>query len=192
MCLDCALARLPCSPRLRDIKDRRLYQFQGMVAPPLLAPFVDGFVDARQIATHRTNVLRVVTSIRPGTATASVLLENCPDIRARKERRLPCTTLAGCRDPCSYWVGSAIQNYAAAPLLASTRERHAIRWLGPFFSNRLDELRDRSFENQPYLESTLNLIGAMIILQNIEYLATATDELKRHGHDVSPEIMRHI
>ena len=38
----------------------------------------------------------------------------------------------------------------------------------------------------------LNLIVAAIILWNTRYLAPAFAELARRGHDVSPELIRHV
>ena len=60
------------------------------------------------------------------------------------------------------------------------------------FFNRLGELRDRSFESQVYRASGLNLIVAAIILSSTRYLAQAFAELARCGHDVSPELIRHV
>ena len=44
----------------------------------------------------------------------------------------------------------------------------------------------------PYRASGLNLIVAAIILWNTRYLAPAFVELARRGHDVSPELIRHV
>jgi TnpA family transposase len=60
------------------------------------------------------------------------------------------------------------------------------------FFNRLGELRDRSFENQAYRASGLNLIVAAIVLWNTRYLAPVFAELARLGYDTSPEIIRHV
>ena len=49
------------------------------------------------------------------------------------------------------------------------------------FFNRLGELRDRSFENQRYRASGLNLVVAAIILWNTGYLERATQGLKAQG-----------
>ena len=43
------------------------------------------------------------------------------------------------------------------------------------FFNRLGELRDRSFENQRYRASGLNLVVAAIILWNTEYISQAVE-----------------
>jgi TnpA family transposase len=46
------------------------------------------------------------------------------------------------------------------------------------FFNRLGEMRDRSFENQRYRASGLNLVVAAIILWNTVYLERAIHALK--------------
>jgi len=48
------------------------------------------------------------------------------------------------------------------------------------------------FRKQAYRASGLNLIVAAIILWNTRYLAPAFAELARRGHDVSPELIRHV
>ena len=60
------------------------------------------------------------------------------------------------------------------------------------FFNRLGEQRDRSFENQAYRASGLNLIVAAIVLWNTRYLAPVFTELARLGHDTSSEMIRHV
>ncbi len=47
--------------------------------------------------------------------------------------------------------------------------------------NRLGELRDRSFENQRYRVSGLDLAVAAIVLWNTIYLERAVQSLKAHG-----------
>ena len=49
------------------------------------------------------------------------------------------------------------------------------------FFNRQGDLRDRSFENQRYRASGLNLIVAAIILWNTVYLERAIAALREHA-----------
>ncbi len=51
------------------------------------------------------------------------------------------------------------------------------------FFNRLGEIRDRSFEQQRYRASGLNLVTAAIVLWNTIYLEWATKAI--NGHDVA-------
>lgn len=60
------------------------------------------------------------------------------------------------------------------------------------FFNRLGEMRDRSFENQVFRASGLNLLVSAIILWNTRYLEAAFVELASQGHAVTPELMRHV
>ena len=179
----CPLLGFRFSPRLRDIKDRRLYLFPGMATPPLLAPLVGGFVDADHIAIHWDDVLRLATSIRSGTTTASAMLKKLSgysrqnglavalrDI-GRVERSL--FMLDWFSDPeLRRRTGLGLNKGEARNTLARA-----------IFFNWLGELRDRSFENQAYRASGLNLIVAAIILWNTKYIAAALAELKRLGQD---------
>jgi TnpA family transposase len=65
------------APRLRDLKDRRLHLPPGLNVDPLLASMVDagGQVDVAHIAQHWDELLRLATSIRSGTVTASAMLK---------------------------------------------------------------------------------------------------------------------
>ncbi len=48
------------------------------------------------------------------------------------------------------------------------------------FFNRLGKIRDRSFEQQRYRASGLNLVTAAIVLWNTVYLERATNALRSH------------
>jgi hypothetical protein len=56
------------------------------------------------------------------------------------------------------------------------------------FFNRLGEIRDRSFEQQRYRASGLNLVTAAIVLWNTVYLERATNALNGHGKPVDDAV----
>jgi hypothetical protein len=60
------------------------------------------------------------------------------------------------------------------------------------FFNRQGDLRDRSFENQRYRASGLNLIAAVIILWNTVYLERAIAALREHGIPIESESLAHL
>lgn len=60
------------------------------------------------------------------------------------------------------------------------------------FFNRLGEIRDRSYEDQFYRASGLNLVIAAIVLWNTVYLEKAVDYLKQQGMDISEEYLQHL
>jgi len=60
------------------------------------------------------------------------------------------------------------------------------------FFHRLGEVRDRTFENQCYRASGLNLVVAAIILWNTVYLGRAVDALRDSGNDVPDDLLAHV
>jgi Tn3 transposase DDE domain len=60
------------------------------------------------------------------------------------------------------------------------------------FLNRLGEIRDRSFENQRYRASGLNLVVAAIVLWNTVYLDRAVQALRDAGRDVDDTLLPHF
>jgi hypothetical protein len=60
------------------------------------------------------------------------------------------------------------------------------------FFNRLGELRDRSFENQRYRASSLNIVVAAIVLWNTVYQERAVQSLKAHGQSVDDRLLTHM
>jgi hypothetical protein len=60
------------------------------------------------------------------------------------------------------------------------------------FFNRLGEIRDRSFEQQRYRASGLNLITLAIVLWNTVYLERAIDALRGHGQDVDVSLLQYL
>ena len=71
----CALLGFRFAPRLRDIKDRRLYVLPGQAVPAVLQPLTGGAVNAGHIEAHWDELLRMATSIRAGTVAASAMLK---------------------------------------------------------------------------------------------------------------------
>jgi len=60
------------------------------------------------------------------------------------------------------------------------------------FSNRLGEMRDRSFENQRYRASGLNLVIAAIVLWNTVYLERIIQHMKDTGQTVNENLLKHL
>ena len=53
-------------------------------------------------------------------------------------------------------------------------------------------MRDRSFENQRYRASGLNLVIAAIILWNTVYLERVIQHLKDNGQSVNESLFKHL
>lgn len=142
----CHLLGFRFAPRIRDLKNRRLYLFPGEEAPTALQPLVGGTIDLDHLAAHWPELLRLATSIRVGTVTASAMLrrlaayprQNGLAVALRELGRIERTlfTLEWLRDP-------ALRRRANAGLNKGEARNALARAV---FFNRLGEMRDRSFE----------------------------------------------
>jgi TnpA family transposase len=185
---------LPCfgyrfAPRMRDLKDRRLHLPPGMAVEPLLAPMVDekNPVDVVHAAAHWHELLRVATSIRSGTVTASAMLkklsayprQNGLAVALRETGRLERSLfMLG-------WLRDIDLRRRTQGGLNKGEARNALA--RAIFFCRLGEMRDRTFENQAYRASGLNLLVAAVIMWNTRYL-----QLAAAGLGIGPETMRHV
>ena len=60
------------------------------------------------------------------------------------------------------------------------------------FFNRLGEIRDRSFEQQRYRASGLNLATAAIVLWNTIYLERATNAIRKSHRGVDETLLQYL
>ena len=160
-----------------------------MAVDPLLTHWTDmkNLVDVDHAATHWDELLRMATSIRSGTVTASAMLrklsayprQNGLAVALREMGRLE-RSLYMLR-----WLLDLDLRRRAQAGLNKGEARNALA--RAIFFCQLGELRDRTFENQVYRASGLNLVVAAVILWNTRYLQLAADDLR-----VGSDMMKHV
>ena len=146
----------------------------------------------RVVGDNWDEILRSGASIKAGTVAPSALMRRLAayprqDAIAKALReigRLERTlfTLDWISDP-------ALRRRANAGLNKGEARNALARAV---FFHRLGEIRDRTFENQRYRASGLNLAVAAIILWNTVYLVRAVDELRSRGETIPDELIAHI
>jgi TnpA family transposase len=137
-------------------------------------------------------VLRLATSIRQGTVTASLILrklgsyprQNSLAAALREIGRIERTLFT------LEWLQSPDLRRRVQVGLNKGEAKNALA--RAVFFNRLGELRDRTFENQRYRASGLNLVVAAIILWNTVYLERAIRLLGQKGRNISHELLVHL
>lgn len=177
------------APRMRDLKDRRLHLPPGMAVDPLLAHWTDhkNPVDIEHARAHWDELLRMATSIRSGTVTASAMLKKLSAYPRQNGLAVALKEL-GRLERSLYmlrWLLDPDLRRRAHTGLNKGEARNALA--RAIFFCQLGELRDRTFENQVYRASGLNLVVAAVILWNTRYLELAAADL-----GVGPETMRHV
>lgn len=103
--------------RMRDLKDRRLHLPPGMAVDPLLSTWTNhkSPVNVEHVAAHWEELLRVGTSIRAGTVTASPCSRSCPPTRGRTDWRWRCGNLGGWTAASTCFAGCSTSTCDGAP-----------------------------------------------------------------------------
>ena len=157
-----------------------------------LDPVIGGGLDLRGPGENWDEILRLAASIKAGTVAPSAILrrlaayprQNALAKALREIGRLERTlfTLDWISDP-------ALRRRANAGLNKGEARNALARAV---FFHRLGEIRDRTFENQRYRASGLNLAVAAIILWNTAYLGRAVDELRSRGEIIPDDLLAHV
>ncbi len=188
----CHLLGYRFAPRIKDLKDRKLYTVDKPTTWPLLAPLIGDTVETAAILGQWTELMRLKASIETGAVVPSVILRKLAAAGAgnvlsralralgRIERTL--FTLQWLSDPALRQRSHAGLNKGEA----SNALRRAV------FFHRQGEIRDRTFENQSFRASGLSLITAAIVHWNTVYLDRAVRQLRAQGADVPDDLLAHV
>jgi TnpA family transposase len=181
------------APRIRDLHDKRLF-ISGKAGsyPGLQSVISTTSLNIRDIEAHWDEVLRLATSIKQGTVTASLMMKKLASYPkqnglakalreiGRIERTL--FMLDWYRDP-------ALRRRVQAGLNKGEARNALARAV---FMYRLGEIRDRKQENQNYRASGLTLLTAAITLWNTVCIERAIESLKRKGIPIDEQLVAHL
>jgi len=150
--------------RIRDLADKRLFVAGKQTEYPSLAALIGGTINLKQVRTHWDEILHLATSIRQGTVTASLMLRKLGSYPRQNGLAVALRELG--RIEHSLFTLDWLQNVELRRRVhAGLNKGEARNALArAVFSNRLGEMRDRSFENQRYRASGLTLVTAAIVL----------------------------
>ena len=188
----CHLLGFRFAPRIKDLKDRKLYTIDKPGTYPLLEPLIGDTVETAAITGQWAELLRLKASIQAGVVVPSVILRKLAvagrgnalshALRAlgRIERTL--FTLQWLSDPDLRQRSHAGLNKGEA----SNALRRAVLF------HRLGEIRDRTFENQSFRASGLSLITAAIVHWNTVYLDRAVQHLRAQGVTIPDDLLAHV
>lgn len=188
----CHLLGFSFAPRIRDLKDKKLYTFENPKFYPTLLPLIGAKADRQKIKTQWDDVLRLACSIKQGTVTASLMLkklaayprQNSLAWALREIGRVEKTLFS------LDWFQNPDLRRRVSHGLNKSELRNALA--KSVFVHRLGEIRDRSMESQLHRASGLNLIIAAIVLWNTVYLDKAVSTLRGKSISITDEQLKHI
>ena len=149
-------------------------------------------INVKLINIHWDEILKLATSIKLGTVTASLMLRKLGSYPRQNGLALVLRELG--RLERSLFMLEWIQNpnlRRRVQVGLNKGESHNALARAVFF-NRLGEIRDRSFEQQRYRASGLNLVTAAIVLWNTTYLERAIQAMKDRGQNVDGALLPHL
>ena len=173
-------------------KNRPFYTHSKTADYPALAALIGGTINRKHIRSHWDEILRLAASIRQGTVTASLMLrklgsyprQNGLAVALREVGRIERTLFT------LDWLQNVELRRRVHAGLNKGEARNALA--RAVFFNQLGEMRDRSFENQRYRASGLNLVTAAIVLWNTVYLDRAVQAIQAHGLAVDESLLQHL
>ncbi|CAD5988552.1 Transposase for transposon Tn501 (plasmid) [Planktothrix tepida] len=188
----CHLLGFKFAPRMRDLPDKKLYTFEPTSSEEILSPLLGGKINVKLISESWDEILRLASSIRTGTVTASLMLRKLASYPRQNRLALALRELGRIERTLFTleWLQSPELRRRATAGLNKGEAKHTLK--RAVFFNRLGEVRDRSYEDQFYRASGLNLVVAAIVLWNTVYLEKAVDYLKQQGVDIPEEYLQHL
>lgn len=180
------------APRIRDLGDTKIYIPKGDADYDGIKSMIGGTLNIKHVRDHWDEILRLAASIKQGTVTASLMLrklgsyprQNGLAIALRELGRIERTLFI------LDWLQNVDLRRRVHAGLNKGEARNALA--RAVFFNRLGEIRDRSFEQQRYRASGLNLVTAAIVLWNTVYLERATRALSTQGHALDPSLLQYL
>ncbi len=180
------------APRIRNFHRNRLYTLERPRNYPELRPLIGGRIRRSLMEEQWDEALRLTSSIRLGTVTASLMLgrlgsyarENPLAGALREIGRIERTLFS------LDWIEfPELRRQVNRSLLKGEARNTLQRALMMY---RQGIIRDRSLESQQYRASGLNLVVAAILVWNTVYLPHAIEAMRLNGEEVPEEHFRHI
>ena len=180
------------APRIRDLGDTKLFIPKSDRAYDALKPMIGGTLNINHIRTHWDDILRLTTSIKQGTVTASLMLRKLGSYPRQNGLAVALRELGRIERSLFIldWLQSVELRRRVQVGLNKGEARNALA--RAVFFNRLGEIRDRSFEQQRYRASGLNLVTAAIVLWNTVYLERATNALRENGKLADESLLQYL
>ncbi|HDF2330360.1 TPA: Tn3 family transposase [Morganella morganii] len=175
-------------PRIPDLDGRCLYGFRAVKQYGILQNVMGDRIDADLIRAHWDDILRLMTSLRTRTVSASLMLKRL-SATTRQSGLAQALRQMGRIERTLFtldWINDEELRKATTAELNKGESRNSL--VRAVNLHRLGRFRDRSQENLSIRASALNLVVTAIIHWNTIYTGRVVDALQNAGQTV-PEHM---
>jgi TnpA family transposase len=188
----CHLLGFRFAPRIRNLAETRLFSIEKPGSYPEMGKLIAGTLNTKQIARNWDDILRLATSIKRGSVSASLMLRKLGSY-PRQNSLAGALREVGKLERTLFLLQYIRDVDLRRRIHAGLNKGEARNALArAVFFNRLGELRDRTHENQQHRASGLNLVVAAIILWNSIYLEQTVSALRWGGQDIPDDLLAHL
>ena len=188
----CHLLGFRFVPRLRDFQDYRLGAIGKATTYKGIESLLGRPIRIDVIREHWDEIIQLAASIKAGTVAPSVILKKLAAF-ARQNRLDFALSELGRIERTLFmldWLESPDLRRRCHAGLNKGESRHALDQA--VFLHKQGRIVDRTFENQSYRASGLNLVTAAIVYWNTVYLGRAVDYLRSTGKAVPDDLLQHV
>lgn len=180
------------APRIRDLNDKKLFIPETFTEYSALAEHIGGTINTKKIIQNWDEILRLATSIKNGTVTASLIVKKIGSYPRQNGLAVALRELGKIERTLfmlDWYMSPELRRRVTAGLNKGEARNALARAV---YFNRFGEVRERSFENQRYKASGLNLVTAAIVLWNTVYIERAVEYLKKKGEEINEELLQYL
>ncbi|MBL0407351.1 Tn3 family transposase [Microvirga aerilata] len=188
----CHLLGFRFVPRLRDLKDRRLATMVGLEVPSSLQPLMGRPIRADVVRQGWDEVLQLAASLKAGTVAPSVMLKKLSAYKRQNRVDLALQEIGRIERSLFTldWLENPDLRRRCHVGLNKGEARNSMTQA--IFAHKQGRITDRTFENQSYRASGLNLVIAAIVYWNTLYMGCAVEHLRSQGWIVPDELLTHV
>lgn len=175
------------APRIKDIKDKTLYRFDGAPSYYHIDPIITGTIKPQLIHTSWDEIVRVMASIKTRRVSASLILTKLSSY-ARQNSVYQGLRELGRVDKTKLILkclhDESFRRLQTKEINKGERSHGLDRFL--FFAKQ-GVLRSREFADQTHSFSCLAILHNAIIIWNLTKLPAALERLRAKGHVITDE-----
>ncbi|WP_102981273.1 Tn3 family transposase [Chryseobacterium scophthalmum] len=180
------------APRIRDLNDKKLFIPEASTGYSALSEHIGGTINSKKIIQNWDEIVRLAASIKNGTVTASLIVKKIGSYSRQNGLAIALRELGKIERTLfmlDWYMSPELRRRVTAGLNKGEARNALARAV---YFNRFGEVRERSFENQRYKASGLNLVTAAIVLWNTVYIEKAVQYLKEQGEEINEELLHHL
>jgi TnpA family transposase len=189
----CHLLGFRFAPRVKSLGTNKIYAFHKPKQYAELSFLMSNQkIKPKPIKENWDHLLHLTSSVARGTVTASLILKKLSSYPRQNGLSIALREVG--RIEHSLHILNWIQDpaFRKRVQIGLNKGESANALKRAVASNRLGEIRDRSYEDQSHRASGIQLVVSAIILWNTVYIAQAVETLRAKGVDIPEEYLKHL